>query len=58
MNNSIQYFTEKGIPQLEKIKINFMENPALFDKYVESKENGKGTEKCSIFRRPISWKRQ
>lgn len=26
MKNSIQYFTEKGIPELEKIKINFMES--------------------------------
>ena len=35
MKNSIQYFTEKGIPDLEKIKINFMENPAMFDKCVK-----------------------
>ena len=35
MRNSIQYFTEKGIPELEKIKINFMENPAKFDKSVK-----------------------
>ena len=35
MKNSIQYFTENGIPELEKIKIKFMENPAAFDKCVE-----------------------
>ena len=35
MKNSIQYFTENGIPELEKIKLNFMENPAMFDKCVE-----------------------
>ncbi len=35
MKNSIQYFTEKGIPELEKIKINFMETPAMFDKCVK-----------------------
>ena len=35
MKNSIQYFTENGIPELEKIKMNFMENPAVFDKCVE-----------------------
>lgn len=35
MKNSIQYFTEKGIPELEKIKLNFMENPAMFDKCVK-----------------------
>lgn len=35
MNNSIQYFTEKEILELEKIKINFMVNPALFDKCVK-----------------------
>ncbi len=31
MKNSIQYFTENGIPELEKIKRDFMENPAVFD---------------------------
>lgn len=35
MKNSIQYFTEKGIPELEKIKLNFMENPTTFDKRVK-----------------------
>ncbi len=35
MKNSKQYFTENGIPGLEKIKMNFMEDPALFDKCVE-----------------------
>ena len=35
MKNSIQYFTEKGIPELEKIKINFMETPAMFDKCIK-----------------------
>lgn len=35
MKNSIQYFTENGIPELEKIKINFMKNPAMFDQYIE-----------------------
>ena len=35
MKNSIQYFTEKGIPELEKIEINFMETPAMFDKCVK-----------------------
>jgi len=34
MKNSIQYFTENGIPELEKIKLNFMENPAAFDQCV------------------------
>lgn len=35
MKNSIQYFTENGIPELEKIKLNFMESPAMFDKCVD-----------------------
>jgi len=35
MKNSIPHFIEKGIPELEKIKINFMKNPAVFDKCVE-----------------------
>ena len=35
MRNSIQYFTENGIPELEKIKLNFLENPAMFDKCVD-----------------------
>ena len=35
MKNSIQHFIEKGIPELEKIKINLMKNPAIFDKCVE-----------------------
>lgn len=35
MKNSIQYFTENGIPELEKIKLNFLENPAMFDKCVD-----------------------
>ncbi len=35
MKNSIQHFAENGIPELEKIKMNFMENPAMFDKWVE-----------------------
>ncbi len=34
MKNSIQYFTENGMPELEKIKLNFMENPAAFDQCV------------------------
>jgi len=35
MKNSIQYFTENGIPELEKIKLNFLENPAMFDRCVD-----------------------
>ena len=35
MKNSIQYFIENGIPELEKIKLNFMENPTMFDQCVE-----------------------
>lgn len=35
MKNSIQYFTENGIPELEKIKLYFLENPAMFDKCVD-----------------------
>jgi len=35
VKNNIQHFIEKGIPELEKIKINLMKNPALFDKCVE-----------------------
>ncbi len=35
MKNSIQYFTENGIPELEKIKMNFMANPEMFDQCVE-----------------------
>ena len=34
MKNSIQYFTENGIPELEKIKIDFMKTPAMFDQCV------------------------
>ena len=34
MKNSIQHFTENGIPKLEKIKRNFMEPPATFDQCV------------------------
>lgn len=39
MKNSIQYFTENGIPELEKIKINFIKNPGMFDQYVEEVQN-------------------
>ena len=35
MNNSIQYFLENGIPELEKIKKDFLSNPGHFDEYVE-----------------------
>ncbi len=35
MKNSIQYFTENGIPELEKIKMNFMANPEMFDQCAE-----------------------
>lgn len=39
MKNSIQYFTENGIPELEKIKINFMESPETFDQWVSMAGN-------------------
>ncbi|MCI9078400.1 MAG: hypothetical protein HFH68_05655 [Lachnospiraceae bacterium] len=35
MNNSIQYFLENGIPELEKIKKDFLSNPKHFDGYIE-----------------------
>ncbi len=35
MNNSIQYFLENGIPELEKIKKDFLSNPGHFDEYIE-----------------------
>ena len=35
MENSIQYFLENGIPELEKIRINFMKAPSLFDECAE-----------------------
>lgn len=35
MENSIHYFTENGIPELEKIRINFMKAPSLFDECAE-----------------------
>ena len=35
MNNSIQYFLENGIPELEKIKKDFLSSPGHFDEYVE-----------------------
>lgn len=34
MKNSIQHFTEKGIPELQKIKVNFMASPSAFDQCV------------------------
>lgn len=47
MNNSIQYFLENGIPGLEKIKKDFLANPACFDEYIEEvkKKEEKSTEK-------------
>ena len=39
MKNSIQYFIEKGIPELEKIERNFMENPIQFDECVKEVES-------------------
>ena len=36
MENSIQYFVENGIPDLEKIRINFMKTPSLFDECAEA----------------------
>jgi len=39
MNNSIQYFLENGIPELEKIKKDFLSNSGHFDGYME-KVNG------------------
>ncbi len=35
MDNSIQYFLENGIPELEKIKKDFLSNPGHFDEYIE-----------------------
>lgn len=35
MKNSIQHFVENGIPELEKIRINFMKAPSLFDECAE-----------------------
>lgn len=35
MKNSIQDFVENGIPELEKIRINFMKAPSLFDERAE-----------------------
>lgn len=35
MKNIIQYFLENGIPELEKIRIDFIGNPSLFDECVE-----------------------
>lgn len=39
MNNSIQYFLEKGIPELEKNKKDFFNDPACFDGYIEKVKN-------------------
>ncbi len=39
MNNSIQYFWEKGIPGLEKIKKDFFTDPECFDRYIENVKN-------------------
>lgn len=35
MENSIHYFLENGIPELEKIRIVFMKSPSLFDECAE-----------------------
>lgn len=35
MKNSIQYFLENGIPELEKIRISFMKEPGRFDEYMD-----------------------
>jgi len=35
MNNSIKYFLENGIPELEKNKKDFLSNPGHFDGYIE-----------------------
>lgn len=35
MENSIHYFLENGIPELEKIRIDFMKAPSLFDERAE-----------------------
>lgn len=35
MKNSIQYFLENGIPELEKIRINFMKEPSRFDEHMD-----------------------
>ena len=34
MINSIQHFAENGIPQLEKIQKNFMQDPAHLEQFV------------------------
>lgn len=39
MNNSIQYFIKNVIPELEKIKKDFFNNPACFDEYIEMVKN-------------------
>lgn len=39
MNNSIQYFLENGIPELEKVKKDFFTNPMCFDEYIEEVKN-------------------
>ena len=35
MLNSIQHFTENGIPQLEEIMKKFMQNPADLNQFVD-----------------------
>ena len=35
MKNIIQYFLENGIPELERIRKDFIGNPSLFDECVE-----------------------
>jgi len=35
MNNSIQYFLENGIPELEKSEKDFLSSPGHFDGYIE-----------------------
>ncbi len=39
MNNSIQYFVENGIPELKKVKKNFLSSPGCFDEYIEKVKN-------------------